>query len=142
VLGTIFSSVGPTFYGRLLTGPDPYVPLMDWLKQANQSYPIWSVNVMDALWKNYETGVGVVNGISAMPSMHVERRCFSRCSASPAASAGCWLLTGFALAIFIGSIHLGWHYAIDGYVGALVAVFGWWAAGRIVAWDRRLCGAS
>jgi hypothetical protein len=41
----------------------------------------------------------------------------------------------------IGSVHLAWHYAIDGYVGALVAVFGWWAAGKLVRWDRALRNA-
>ena len=44
----------------------------------------------------------------------------------------------FAALIFVGSIHLGWHYAIDGYAGAAVALFGWWAAGRLVRWDGRM----
>ena len=48
-----------------------------------------------------------------------------------------YLLSAFAFLIFVGSIHLGWHYAIDGYAGAAVALFGWWAAGRLVMWDRR-----
>ena len=45
--------------------------MMAWLATANQTYPIWSLNVMNELWKTYETGTGLVNGISAMPSMHV-----------------------------------------------------------------------
>ena len=71
-LGTILSSVGPCFYGRLLPSEaDPYVPLMSWLKQVNQTHAVFALDVMDELWKNYETGKGLVNGISAMPSMHV-----------------------------------------------------------------------
>lgn len=137
VLGTIFSSVGPCFYGRLLPGPDPYVPLMEWLRIASADYPIWSLGIMDALWKTYETGDGVVNGISAMPSMHVGTSVLFALLgfASDKRWAG-WLLAGFAALIMIGSVHLGWHYAIDGYAGALVAVFGWWAAGKLVKWDR------
>jgi len=44
--------------------------------------------------------------------------------------------------IFVGSVHLGGRYAIDGYAGAAVAMFGWWAAGRLVNWDRRLRGIA
>ena len=40
------------------------------------------------------------------------------------------LFSIFLALIFLGSIMLGWHYAIDAYAGAAVAVFGWWAAGR------------
>ena len=71
VLGTIFSSVGPCFYGRLLPGVDPFAPLMAWLNEVNQTHTIFALTAMDELWKNYETGTGLINGISAMPSMHV-----------------------------------------------------------------------
>lgn len=143
VLGTVFSSVGPCFYGKLLPGNDPYVPLMAWLAQANNVHEIWSLAVMDALWHNYETGVGVVNGISAMPSMHVGTSAFFAITGFAAGKR--WLgllLSVFAMLIFVGSIHLGWHYAIDGYAGAAVAAFGWWAAGRLVDWDRQLQGRA
>ena len=138
LLGTMFSSVGPCFYGRLLPGPDPYLPLMDWLRQAALTNNIWSLSVMDALWKNYETGEGLINGISAMPSMHVGTSVlFAMLGFASGKRWVGWLLALFAALIFVGSIHLGWHYAIDGYAGAAVAVFGWWAAGKLVAWDRR-----
>jgi hypothetical protein len=39
----------------------------------------------------------------------------------------------FAAAIMIGSVHLGWHYAIDGYVGGLVATALWYATGRAIS---------
>jgi membrane-associated phospholipid phosphatase len=126
-----------------MPGPDPYGPLMDWLREAGQSYPIWSVAVMDELWRNYLTGHGVVNGISAMPSMHVGTSVlFAMLGFASGKRWAGWLLAIFAALIFIGSIHLGWHYAIDGYAGALVAAFGWWAAGRLVKWDRGLRGLS
>jgi hypothetical protein len=143
VLGTIFASVGPCFYGRLFPGEDPYAPLMAWLHAADAHYPIWSLKVMDALWQNYETGTGVVNGISAMPSMHVGTSVLFAILGF--ASGYRWLgilLSAFAVLIMVGSVHLGWHYAIDGYAGAAVAAFGWWAAGKLVAWDRGLRGAD
>jgi hypothetical protein len=39
--------------------------------------------------------------------------------------------SAFALVIFLGSIHLGFHYAVDGYVAAIMVVVIWWISGRI-----------
>ena len=41
-------------------------------------------------------------------------------------------LTVFAAVILMGSVLLGWHYAVDGYAGALIAVLAWTAAGALV----------
>jgi hypothetical protein len=32
---------------------------------------------------------------------------------------------------------LGWHYAVDGYVGAALVVPVWWVSGRFLAAFRR-----
>jgi hypothetical protein len=32
----------------------------------------------------------------------------------------------------IGSVHLGWHYALDGYVGAACALVIWFAVGWLL----------
>jgi len=137
ILGTIFSSVGPCFYGRLLPGNDPFAAALAWLGSASAVHPIWSLNVMDELWKNHLTGVGLVNGISAMPSMHVGTSVlFAILGFASGKRWLGWLLSAFAALIMIGSVHLAWHYAIDGYVGAIVAVFGWWLAGKLIAWAR------
>jgi hypothetical protein len=141
MLGTLFSSAGPCFYGRLIAGPDPFEPLMTYLHEANRVYPIWSLATQDILWRNYETGIGAINGISAMPSMHIGTSVLFMLLGF--ASGKRWVGITFAVflaLIFLGSIMLGWHYAIDAYAGAAVAVFGWWVAGRLVAWDRRRQG--
>jgi PAP2 superfamily len=136
-LGTLFSSVGPCFYGRLYPGDQTFAPALQWLATANQTYPIFSLTVMDELWKNYETGVGMVNGISAMPSMHVGTSVlFAVLGFASGKRWLGWTLAAFAACIFLGSIHLAWHYAIDGYVGAAVALCGWWLAGRLIDWAR------
>jgi hypothetical protein len=44
-------------------------------------------------------------------------------------------MTLFAIVIFIGSIHLGWHYAIDGYASALATAAIWIAVGRLLRWS-------
>ena len=114
---------------------------MAWLNEVNQNHTIFALTAMNELWKNYETGTGLINGISAMPSMHVGASILFAILGF--ASGKKWLgylLSAFAFLIFIGSIHLGWHYAIDGYAGAVVAVVCWWVAGKIVDWDRRQRG--
>jgi len=40
----------------------------------------------------------------------------------------------FAVLILLGSVMLGWHYAIDGYAGALGVLALWWFSGHIVRW--------
>jgi hypothetical protein len=38
--------------------------------------------------------------------------------------------SAFLLLIFVGSIHLGWHYALDGYL----AIIGAWTLWRGTGW--------
>jgi membrane-associated phospholipid phosphatase len=143
ILATIFSSGGPCFYGKLLPGPDPYAPLMANLNEATGQYTIWSLTVMDTLWRNYETGAGSIVGISAMPSLHTASATLFALLGY--ASGKKWLghlLSVFAFLILVGCVHLGWHYAIDGYAGMAIAVTCWWLAGRLVNWDRRNRGLA
>ena len=132
VLGTIFSSAGPCFYGLVVPGPNPYAGLMHHLAGANEVYPVWTIGAQHMLWNIYSDSNGTLSAISAMPSMHVASSVlFILCAR---ASGICWLtwLCGFvAVAVFIGSIVLAWHYAVDGYAGAVLALAcwklgGWW----------------
>jgi hypothetical protein len=134
VLAVFGSSAGPCYYGQFVPGADPYAPLMVYLQQANQHYPVWALNVQQMLWTNYHDSFGSsALGISAMPSMHVA-------SSVLVALLG-WRLhrfagiagSVFAVLIMIGSIHLGWHYAVDGYVGAAGAALIWRLSGRLSA---------
>ena len=144
VLGTVFSSVGPGMYGRFYVNEvDPFKPLMAWLQHTSQFYPIYSIDTMNKLWESYVQGKGLISGISAMPSMHVgSSLLFVICAVATGRRWLIWATSIFCVAIFIGSIHLAWHYAADGYLGAAVAVFCWWIAGKIVNWDRAARGVA
>ena len=143
VLGTFFSSVGPVFYGRLLGGEDPFQPLMIYLKEASSVSPLWALDIQDWLWSGYVNGTGIVKGISAMPSMHVATCIlFILLGFSSGKYWLGWLAAAYATLIFLGSIHLAWHYAIDGYAGLAVALAGWYAAGWLVRWDRARQGIA
>jgi hypothetical protein len=137
VLGTIFSSAGPCYYGRLLGGDDPYQPLMAYLHQADGITTITALAVQDTLWKGYLGVDGMVKGISAMPSMHVGMSMLlTMLSFGSGRRWLGWFFAAFTAIIFLGSIELAWHYAIDGYAGAAVALGSWYLAGRLVLQDR------
>lgn len=137
VLGTLFSSVGPAFYGRLLGENDPFMPLMAYLQETSRIMPLRALDTQNMLWDGYVRGAGMIKGISAMPSMHVGTCILLILLGFGSGRNGLgWLAVGYTIIIFLGSIHLAWHYAIDGYAGAVVALFGWYVAGRLVRWDR------
>lgn len=138
VLGNLLaiaaSSAGPCYYGRIVPGADPYAPLMAYLHAANQHFPVWALNVQDMLWANYRDSFGSsALGIAAMPSMHVGSSVLIALLAWRLHRAAGIAASVFALLVMIGSVHLGWHYAVDGYVAAAGACLIWYLAGLATA---------
>jgi hypothetical protein len=138
VLATIFSSVGPCYYGLLIGGGNPYAPLMTYLHGADKVVPVLALNVQEMLWNGYKGGGAPALGISAMPSMHVATSVLLALLGWRISRAAGVVLTLFALIIMIGAVHLGWHYALDGYVGATGAFIVW----RVVGWRLSRSGKS
>jgi hypothetical protein len=109
-------SAGPIFYADLGFGPRfEHLTLQPWVETTKQY-----------LWHDYlHAGGDIGGGISAMPSLHV--------------AAAAWIalvwnafgrrlgLLGFAYlaVIYIGSVILGWHYAVDGIAGILITAAAW-----------------
>lgn len=134
IAGTVLSSAGPCFYGFVVPGENPYAGLMAYLKAANEFYPIWAVPTQETLWQSHLDGQGPIEGVSAMPSMHVATTIlFILLGFATRKRWLGWFFVGFSVSIFIGSILLGWHYAVDGYLGGLVALLCWKLAGWAVA---------
>jgi hypothetical protein len=134
-LALIFSSAGPVYLERLGLGLD-FAPLMTALHDFQHVLPVWSLGVQDALWDSYTGNDGGIVGISAMPSMHIASSVLFACYGFTRSRWLGWSLVGFTAVIALGSVHLGWHYAVDGYLGASVALAVWWAAGRIAERDQ------
>lgn len=135
VFAILFASAGPCYFGAGHLGlePDPYAGLMSYLRAANESVPVSALSVQAMLW-NALGETMPFGGVSAMPSMHN-------------ASALLFLLTSgrfprwvrgplllHAVLIFIGSVHLAWHYAVDSYLAWAVTLAVWYPAGRIARW--------
>ena len=135
---TWLASGGPCFYGQITGLEDPYVPLMDYLRSANEVFPVWALHVQDLLWAAHQNEVvDRGRGISAMPSMHVSSVVLFALLGWRINRVLGWGLTLFAIAIFLGSIHLAWHYAIDGYVSLVGTWLAWWGIGRLLRRSRR-----
>jgi membrane-associated phospholipid phosphatase len=86
------------------------------------------------LWNGYTGASSGSIGISAFPSLHVATAVLFALYASRRWGRIGLALWAFAATILVGSVVLGWHYAVDGYAGALLSVLIWKAAGF---WLRR-----
>ena len=128
---TVFSSAGPCYYGAVTGLDDPFVPLIEYLNRANDSYPLLALTVQDRLWQFYKENVFVQGAaISAMPSLHVAMAfLFALIGWSVNRYLG-MVLGVFTVLIQVGSVHLGWHYAIDGYA----SIMSIWAIWKIVGY--------
>ena len=137
LLAALLSSAGPCYF-EAVTGSDRFRPLMDYLRTVGVPFGPTAPDIQQALWSDHVSGSAEGYGVSAMPSMHVASTVlFALLGWRLHRGLGA-VLTVFAAVILVGSVHLGWHYALDGYV-AIAATLGiWWGAGRIVdAYDRR-----
>lgn len=126
ILAMLMPSAGPCYFSRLGFAPDPFDGLMTYLRGVNEIVPVWAVSLQDILWNSYASQKTTV-GISAMPSMHNGTALLFALTASQISRPWGKLIWAQTAVIFIGSIHLGWHYAVDGILafGLTMAVWQW-----------------
>jgi hypothetical protein len=134
VLATLLSSAGPCFYAAVTGTPSPYAPLMAYLHGVDQTNPLISLEVQGILLHEYQMGhVSPWNAISAMPSIHVAMPVVFTMLAWQTDRILGAAFAAFGVVVFLGSVHLGWHYAVDGYVSVLTMIGVWRLAGRFVS---------
>lgn len=127
----VFASAGPCYYNTFV-GPDPsYAELQLRLaaigRQASaQGTPIAALEFQPILLNAYRHGgFGLGGGISAMPSMHVAMASLLAMIGWRRNAAWGLFATSYAVLIWIGSVHFGWHYFVDGPVAALMMAGIW-----------------
>lgn len=127
----LLSSVGPCFMLPMLGDPR-YEDLMSYLRSASEVYPILALDVQGMLLEGAKGGVGGLGrGISAMPSMHVSISTLIALLAWRISPFWGWAGVAFVVTIMLGSVHLGYHYAIDGYLSIVMTVAIWALSGRL-----------
>lgn len=131
------SSAGPAFAG--LTDPalgERFAPLLatlhasmpgDWMVGPTQHY----------LAATIDSSVAIKGGgISAMPSMHIASAMLYVLLAR--GTKWQWLAIPFLVLTWLGSVHFGYHYAIDGAVAIPIAVLCWYVAQAVYPVDRKV----
>ncbi len=134
--GTLFSSAGPVYYERVTGSPGDFGALMDYLRMVYEGSEGGLIAVQEYLWEGYLATEGRrFGGISAMPSMHIAMVTVIALLGWAHSRLLGAAFTAIALIILIGSVHLAWHYAVDGYAAAIAVCVLWVAVGAVL---RRL----
>ena len=129
-----FSSVGPCFVEPLF-GDTTFSAQMAYLNAANEQYPIMVLPVQDVLLTTYlAEGPGRGIGISAMPSMHVAAAFLFWLTMRKISRPAGWFFFAFFVVIWIGSVHIAYHYAVDGLVSVVAVAAIWWVSRQIIGW--------
>jgi hypothetical protein len=143
LMATALSSAGPCFAPMLFPDLAPaYQPLNDRLADLNSHLELASSLSKAYLWEIYTGGLDEPGGISAMPSMHNAQAVLLALTAFRIDRRLGLVMAAYAALIFIGSIMLAWHYAVDGIVGVAAAVLIWLAAGFVTSRRDRTAEAK
>ena len=132
VLAYLFNSAGPVF--AHLSDPalaDRFAPLkasLTSLLPAGSPITTTQAYLASAVDSSVVSRGG---GISAMPSMHIGAVAIMVMAAR--GTRWMWLALPFLLAIWVGSVHFGYHYAADGLVAIPVAILCWKLAELVYA---------
>lgn len=135
VLATVFASVGPIYFHDFY--PDlasPYAGLLEHLRAMFDAGVDLNVVRMSPTLLELVRNDRVVdlNGISAMPSMHVAISWLIVLYMFSLNRIMGWLAVIFFILIQIGSVYLAWHYAIDGYASVLLVTAIWFSCRAVI----------
>jgi len=123
----LLPSAGPVFYEAVGLGQ----------RFADLPVQPWVRTTADYLWVTYTSpGFRVGSGISAWPSLHVAGALWMALvtrSYFPRLQTIAWI---YWAAILVGSVYLGWHYALDGIAGSLLAYLAFIIAERLTAFHH------
>ena len=134
LVATVFSSAGPIFYEQVYDDAT-FRPLVERLTaQSAEASPVHGFSVLNAsdlVWKGYagEPGYPAL-GISAFPSMHVSMVALIWLFARYKSRIWGTIAFAYMIAILIGSVHLGWHYLVDGLFSIVASWLLWVASLR------------
>jgi hypothetical protein len=137
IAATAFSSAGPCFYPHLVTGANPFANLMSSLQSTAAETGMIAPGLQQTMWQlNGKADADLyIAGISAMPSVHVAMPALFGMltwQRSRLLGLACWVYTAL---ILVATVHLGWHYAIDGYASIVAVALYWELSAHVVHRD-------
>ena len=126
------ASAGPIFAPDLVSG---FAGLLESLQAVDAQYKIGSLVTRDLLLLSYHTGDSpLISGISAAPSLHVAAAVLLVLVAN---RFFYWPALVFTILTFVATVHLGWHYAVDGILGAGGMLLIWKLSGECLSWIEK-----
>jgi PAP2 superfamily len=131
LFANIFASVGPCFL-EPMTGDNHFRPLLEYLSKTDRQFPLLALDVQQKLleWRAKDNG-NLGGGISAMPSMHVSIALLVFLGMRRIGRVFGWVFGTFFVVILLGSVHTGYHYAVDGYASIILTLLIWLGVGRL-----------
>ncbi|MBL4802422.1 MAG: phosphatase PAP2 family protein [Emcibacter sp.] len=146
-LAVLLPAAGPCYYANFVDGFNVYAPLMDRIHEISDAIKgvdgetgLYTVRNQELLWSFYtDDYIGLGSGITAMPSMHVSFATLFYLTIREMNAKLGYLALLYLVIIQVTSVHLGWHYAVDGYVSIILTYGLWKCSGWLVA---RVCGAE
>jgi hypothetical protein len=128
VAAGVFFSAGPCYFLEV-TGDDRFAALIAYHEGNVDAATLRGVQLLqDHLWSVFEQGrMEVGSGISAFPSLHVSMATMIVIMAFCINRKLGFASLGYLLLIQVSSVHLAWHYAVDGYASIAVTLAIWFA---------------
>lgn len=130
-LAMAFSTAGPVYYGYFTGDEAAYAGLMVELHRINEISPLGAVEYHSFLLDMYKDKMHRSGGISAMPSLHCGTTLLLLITFCKTPIPRL-LMSLFTVIIFVGSVLLAWHYAIDGLLAIPLTIGCWKLAGLIL----------
>jgi hypothetical protein len=141
LLATLFASVGPVFLEPLVGDPR-FAGQMAYLHAADAQVPVMTLSVQQMLLDWFHSDArGLGSGITAMPSMHVAMAFLYFLAMRRVSRRAGQVFLAFFIAIWLGSVHLAYHYAVDGLVSVVAVSAIWWLSGHAFRWWDKLSAA-
>lgn len=132
VVAAMGMSGGPAFYAQVTGDETRYGELIDYL-EFSSGLPFSAWDIQQYLWSCFQSGSPQLGaGISAFPSLHVAMATLFVLAGRKLGRGIGLVLVAYWVAIVIGSVHLGWHYAIDGYASLFGTIALWCFSGWIL----------
>lgn len=132
LMASSLSSAGPVYDGHIFGDGQIFGPLIDRLAAHQAEMPqIGAVRYQAYLLRAHDANsIRFGSGISAMPSMHIVLVLIWAFAAWHIHKALGIIMTAYAALIWLGSVHLGWHYFVDGLVSLAVMLVVWRMVGQ------------